>query len=482
MSLFRPVVLIVGVILMILSVLMLLPVLLTVFGDHANRDAFALAAACTFVPAAIMVTTCKGPIHRLRSSQLYLTTVSCWLAASAFASLPLILADLPLSTTDAVFEAVSGITTTGSTVLSGLDSLSPDLVLWRSLMQWLGGIGIIGMAVAILPFIGVGGMRLFKTESSDLSDKITPRAKQFAALLVISYVALTVLCCISYAASGMNGFEALNHAMTTVSTGGYSPHDASLGYYESLYVRWTAIVFMFLGAVPFMVYVRCWIEKRPTAFNDIQVRGLLKLLLTVSMALALYVAFTDGGSFWERFTTTAFNVTSIVTTTGYATTDYQLWGSVSVALFFFLTFVGGCSGSTSGAMKIFRFQLSLIFLREQVIRQLHPRAVLTRKYDGRPVSDDIMGSAVAFAFVFFVSLALVTVALAALGLDLTTSLSGAATALCNVGPGLGEIIGPAGNFAPLPDPAKWILCIAMILGRLELLSVIIVFTKAFWTA
>lgn len=459
---------------------MILPIVLLSPSEHPNQNAFIQSACITFIPSSIFFLICKKSSKHFRLSQLYLTTITCWLFTSLFGSLPLVLGGSSISITDAIFETVSGITTTGSTVLQHLDTMPHDLLLWRSLTQWLGGIGIIGMAIAILPFIHVGGMRLFKTESSDRSDKATPRVKNFVNLLILSYLLLTMLCCTLYIAGGMSWFEGINHAMTTISTGGYSTYDASFGHFNSPFLRWTAIVFMFLGSTPFVVYVNLLTKRKISPINDMQVRGLLTLLIISSLLLTLYTVIKFDWPLGEAFTTVAFNITSIVSTTGFATTDYQTWGSIAITAFFFLTFVGGCSGSTSGGMKIFRFQLSLIFLRKQITQLLHPRAVLSRKYNNQPVDDDIMSAAVAFAFIFFASFALITLGLAAQGLDLVTSLSGAATALCNVGPGLGPIIGPAGNFTALPDAAKWILCFAMILGRLEILGVIIVFTKSFW--
>lgn len=480
MPFLKPVLLIVSIILMILSALMILPVILLPSGASSNKFAFMLAACITFVPAAIYFLVCRKPAKQLRLSQLYLITMACWVSVSLFGALPLIFSNKYITVTDAIFESVSGITTTGSTVLVNLDTMPRDILLWRSLLQWLGGSGIIGIAIVVLPFIGAGGMRLFKTEYYDRSDKMTPRLRGFANLLVLSYLTLTLLCCVLYVAGGMSWFDAINHAMATISTGGYSTYDASFGHFDSVFLQWTATTFMFLGSIPFVIYVRFMIKQKMTSFNDMQIKGLLKLLIISSFLLAVYLTVTFDWPFEKALTAAAFNITSIVSTTGFATADYQVWGSGVMVAFFFFTFVGGCAGSTSGGMKIFRFQLSLMFLREQVMQLLHPRAVLTRKYNNQLVDNDIISSAIAFTFIFFVSFAFIALALASLGLDFVTSLSGAATALCNVGPGLGSVIGPAGNFAALPDAAKWILCLGMILGRLEILSVIIIFTKRFW--
>lgn len=482
MSVFQPALFIVGTIALMFSLLMTLPVALLAFGEHPDWPAFLAGAGICLVIGVVLSLRYRNSLNRLRPRELFLITVLSWLAASLFGSLPFLLCGHRFSFADAFYEAVSGITTTGSTVIVGLDSLPADLLLWRSLLHWLGGIGVIGMAVAVLPFLQVGGMRLFKAESSDWSEKALPRARVLAKSLVLVYLVLSLLCGLAYLLAGMDLFNAVNHAMSTISTGGFSTWDASFGHYQSsITIQWVAILFMILGALPFVLYVRFWGQFRPgIVLRDAQVRALLWLLLLASLSLTLYLMQNSGMSFSRAFTAAAFNVTSIVTTTGFVSGDYTQWGSIAVAVFFFLMFVGGCSGSTSGGMKVFRFQLSMMLLHEQVRKLLHPHGVFSRRYNGRKVPNDIIVSAVAFSFIYFISVVVITLVLAALGLDLVTSLSGAASALGNVGPGLGEIIGPAGTFKPLPDAAKWVLCGGMLLGRLELLAFVVVFTPDFW--
>jgi trk system potassium uptake protein TrkH len=347
-------------------------------------------------------------------------------------------------------------------------------------MQWMGGIGIIGMAVAILPFLRIGGMRLFATESSEWTEKAVPRTNRLARGLVFSYLALTLGCILTYWALGMDLFNAVNHALTTVSTGGYSTSDSSMGQFDQLSILFASSLFMMLGGIPFFLFVRLLNGQVQPILRDQQIRFFLKFLLLIACLITVYRVVNEGAFPIDAFVHALFNVTSVVTTTGYASQDYSLWGPFVVVLFFFLTFVGGCSGSTSGGMKMFRFQLSMLLLREQVLRLLHPNAVIARHYNGRIISDEIVASSVAFSFIFLATLAVVAAILAALGLDLVTSLTGAATALANVGPGLGDTIGPAGNFQTLPDGAKWVLMAAMLLGRLELLSVFVMFSPHFW--
>ncbi|MCK7548000.1 TrkH family potassium uptake protein [Marinobacter koreensis] len=459
---------------------MTLPVNLLMFGETSDWLAFVKSASVCFVIGVLALSVSGRRKHALKQRQMFMLTVSAWVIIPLFSSLPLLLSGMNLTITDAFFESISGVTTTGSTVLTGLDSMPDDILLWRSLMQWMGGIGIIGMAVAILPFLRIGGMRLFATESSEWSEKVVPRTNSLARSLVGVYLGITLACLLSYWVLGMTLFEALNHALTTVSTGGYSTSDSSMGQFESVGILLVATVFMAIGGMPFFLFVRFIHGQRQPLFRDQQVRFFLVLLVAVAAMLTVYRVVNDDADPFYTFIHALFNVTSVVTTTGFASTDYSMWGPFAVVIFLFITFVGGCSGSTAGGMKIFRFQLSMLLLREQVRRLLHPHAVFARNYNGRVIGDDIVASSVAFSFIFLATLAVVTAMLGALGLDLVTSFSGAVTALTNVGPGLGDIIGPAGNFQSLPDAAKWVLMATMILGRLELLSVFVMLSPDFW--
>jgi len=420
----------------------------------------------------------RGKLKHINSRQMFLITVSNWVGVALISSIPFYLSNQDISFTDAIFESVSGITTTGSTVLTGLDGMPRDILLWRSITQWIGGIGIIAMAVAVLPFLRIGGMRLFRTESSDWSEKSIPQTRKFLIYLVTSYILLSVLCILAYRISGMDWFDAVNHAMTTISTGGYSTHDASMGHFENLRVHWVSTIFMILGSVPFVIYVQLLSHRHIRI--DQQVRAFLAILATASFVLGIYLYLVKDIDLLTAFTLSSMNVTSIVTTTGFASDDYANWGGVALVVFFFLTFIGGCSGSTSGGIKVFRFQIFYLILREQMIRSVHPNAVINLQYNKNVLSKDVIDSSISFIFMLMISISILTLALSLAGLDLVTSLTGTVTALMNVGPGFGEIIGPAGNFSSLPDAAKWILCLAMLLGRLEFLTIVILFSPVFW--
>ncbi|MBD3642153.1 MAG: TrkH family potassium uptake protein [Marinobacter sp.] len=465
----------------LLSIFMTLPVIFLAGSEAPNAMAFAESAAIVCGLGVLGIVTTYNQPRDLKPRFMFVLTVSSWFIIALFSSLPFYLSDLHLSAADAFFEGTSGITTTGATVLSGLDDMDRDLLLWRSILQWIGGIGIIGMFVAVLPFLRVGGMRLFATESSEWTDKALPRMKTLSRGLLFVYVTFSIVAVLTYWVSGMTLFDAFNHGLTSIATGGFSTSDLSMGKFNDL-ILMEATLFMIIGSLPFFLFVREMHGQHGVLFRDQQVRMFLAILLIVPALLTLYRWWVSPVPFdpIHNYASTLFNVTSVVTTTGYASEDYTAWGPLAFVLFFFLMFVGGCSGSTAGGMKIFRFQLSLIILREQLMRLLHPRAVLTRNYNGRSVSDEIISSMIAYTFIFLLCLLLITVALAAMQLDFVTALSGALTSLTNVGPGLGEIIGPAGNFGPLPDAAKWVLSVGMLMGRLEILSVIIVLSPAFW--
>lgn len=473
-----PVTFIVSIMLVLLSIFLTVP---PIFLPSApNTSDFSLTAIGVFLAGVLGLWLTRRNSNRLQPRYMFLLTVSSWVIISVLCALPLYLSNLNLSMTDAIFESFSGITTTGSTILTGLDTMAPDILLWRSIIQWLGGIGIIGMFVAVLPFLGIGGMRLFATESSEWTEKALPRMKSLSRGLLLVYCSFTLACILCYWLAGMDLFNAINHAFTTISTGGYSTSDSSMGQFDSLSILLLSSLFMALGAMPFFLFVRELHGQHGVLIRDQQVRAFVSVLLISALVMTVYRLLIHEEHPFELFVTALFNVTSIVTTTGYASEDYLLWGPFTSVAFFFLTFVGGCSGSTSGGMKIFRFQLSFMVLREQFRRLLHPRAVLTRNFNGRPVSDEIIASMIAYVFVFLVTMAVMTLVLSLLDVDMITSLTGSITALTNVGPGLGAVIGPAGNFASLPDGAKWVLSAGMILGRLELLSVIILFSPAFW--
>lgn len=474
---FRPVFNLLSLLLLTLGAAMLLPAL---FDLQDGWQVFVGGSAVTITCAGALFLSTRGGSAKLDIRQAFLLTSLAWTAISAFAALPFLFAGLEgVTYADAFFEAVSGLTTTGSTVLVNLDELPRSILLWRALLQWLGGVGIIVMAVAILPFLRVGGMQLFRTESSE-RNQVSLRAGDFSRLIVECYLSLSLLCMFAYWAGGMSLFDAMAHAMTTLSTGGYSTSDRSIGNWPQLTVQWVAVIFMLAGALPFLLYVQV-LRGRPLAmWRDPQVRWLLALLATIVLYVAARLWLEQGEAPHQALTQAAVNVVSIVTTTGYASTDYSLWGDWAILLFFFIMFLGGCSGSTSGAIKTYRLYILAQSALAQLRRLTHPRGVFMVLYAGRQVGESVRSSVAAFVMLFFVTVAALTIALAFLGLDFLTAISAATTAVTNVGPGLGEVVGPAGSFRPLSDSAKWLLSAGMLLGRLELFTILVLFMPRFW--
>jgi trk system potassium uptake protein TrkH len=471
---------IIGIFLITLAVSMVVPMAtLMIFERTGDLPSFLWSSLITFLAGLALVIPGRPEHVHLRPRDMYLLTVCSWVVVCVFAALPFLLTQ-HISYTDAFFESMSGITATGATVLSGLDNMSPGILMWRSMLHWLGGIGFIGMAVAILPLLRIGGMRLFQTESSDRSEKVMPRSHMVAKSIVLVYIGFTVLGSLAFWWAGMSLFDAINHAMSAISTGGFSTSDLSLAKWDAPAVHWVAVVVMILGSVPFTLYVSTLRGNRGALIRDQQVQGLLGLLVATWIVLGTWYWITTDLPWLDALRHVALNVTSVVTTTGFALGDYSLWGNFSLMLFFYLGFIGGCSGSTAGGIKIFRFQVAYILLKANLNQLIHPRAVIKQKYNGHRLDEEIVRSILTFSFFFAFTIGIIALLLSLLGVDWMTALTGAAATVSGVGPGLGEVIGPAGNFSTLPDAAKWILAGGMLLGRLEIITVLVLCMPAFW--
>ena len=414
--------------------------------------------------------------------QAFVLTALAWTVLTLFAALPFSVASLHISYTDAFFEAMSAVTTTGSTVLTGLDDMPSGLLLWRSLLQWMGGVGIIVMAVAILPFLRIGGMQLFRTESSDRSEKTLPRVSQISTAIVVFYLLFSAVIFVLLWSVGLSFFDAVNHTMTAVSTAGFSTRDASVAGLANPAAEYVLTLAMLVAGATFMTMIQSYRGGSLMLLRDTQIRVYLLVVFVSTAAMTAWRLANSESGIEESFRQSLFNVTSIVTTTGFATADYTTWGAFPIALMLFLTFVGGCTGSTAGGLKIFRFQILYQLARVQLNRLTHPHAVIVPRFNGREVSRDVINSVAGFVFLYFFCFVAIAIGLSLSGLDLATAVSGSATALGNVGPGVGEIIGPAGNFQSLPDGAKWLLSFGMLLGRLELLTLLVLLMPGFWRA
>lgn len=476
----RPVGYVIGLLVAMLGVSMLLPLAADMIEQRGETPTFAVTTLLTILSGSLMMLSCAQQRKPgLSLKQTFLMTTMTWLVLPAFGALPFWIGEPNATITDAFFEAMSGLTTTGATVFEELEQLPAGTLLWRSMLQWFGGIGIIVVALAFLPSLGIGGMQIFKSEAFDTFGKILPRAAQIASSITWIYLVITLACLISYAWAGMSGFEALNHAMTTVATGGFSTHDDSIGHFGPQ-VEYVATVFMILASLPFVRFIQMTAGNGRALFGDSQVRSYASLIVVTVMALSLWVTFQHGQNFSDSFRESLFNAVSILSGTGYASTDYQAWGAFAIAVFFLIGLIGGCAGSTACSVKIFRYELLFSVLLAQIRRIHSPSGIVKARYDGKPITDEVVSSVMAFFVMFFLTLAVVAVILSFVGLDPVTAISGASAALANIGPGLGDRIGPAGNYAGLPETAKWVLAMAMLIGRLEVMSVYVLFTVTFW--
>ena len=470
----------IGILLIVLGASMLAPYSIQVLYAE-NSHSFISSSFVTIFIGILFVLANLEKEFKLNLRQTFLFSTLAWLMVAIFGSLPFLLSANEFTISEAFFESMSGITTTGATIISDLDNSPKSILLWRAIMQWLGGIGIVVMAITILPLLKVGGMQLFKMEGPDTTEKILPRTIEVAAIIISTYVALTFLCGLFYWLFGMTIFDSVCHAMTTIATGGFSTHNDSIGFFKNSNIEIIASLFIILGSIPFISYLKFSQGNRKIFFNDVQIKGLIYLLIISTTIMFLYLLFINfESSLIDKIRISSFNVISILSGTGYVTDDFGLWGKFSLVFFLFLMFIGGCAGSTACGIKIFRLQMLLIFLKDQIKKLIYPNSVIITKYNNQKISDDFIKSVIIFIFTFLFIFLIIAMLLSISGLDFITSISGAASSISNVGPGLGEMIGPNGNYKALPDLSKWILAAGMLLGRLELFAVLVLFFPSFW--
>jgi len=477
MSNYKTVFFTLGILQIILGIFMLIPIFVQFFFNEIDSSFFG-ASIITIIFGTLFFLSNLDHDKKLNLQQAFLLTALSWLSIAIFGSLPLIFSEVNFSFTNAFFESMSGITTTGSTIIPNLEEMPKAILLWRAILQWLGGIGIIVMAITLMPIMNVGGMQLFKISNSDSSEKILPKSKEIALRLIYIYSGLTTLCAISYKILGMNTFDSITHSMTTIATGGFSNYNESIGFFNSFSIEISAMIFIILGSLPFIAYIKFLNGNRRIFFSDIQIRTFLKIILISILILSIYL-FLDKSS-ELNFRTVLFNVISILTGTGYVNAQFDNWGGFPLIIFIGLMFIGGCAGSTTCGIKIFRFQILYSFVLNQLKKIIYPKGIFVLKYNQSPVDDKFTASIISFIYMYLVIFFTITALLSLTGLDFITSISGAATSISNVGPGLGSTIGPNGNFSSLPDISKWILSFGMILGRLELFAILVLFLPSFW--
>ena len=470
----------IGVLLVILGAFMLIPFFVQFIYDEKNNT-FLLSALVTAFIGTLLVLTNLEENKKLNLQQAFLLTTLSWLGIAIFGCLPFLLSNLNLSLVDAFFESMSGITTTGSTIITNLDDAPKSILIWRAILQWLGGIGVIVMAITILPLLNIGGMQLFRMESSDTAEKILPKTREITLIISIIYLALTFTCGISYWAVGMNIFDSIAHSMTTIATGGFSTYSGSIGHFQNPRIEIIAIIFIVLGSIPFIAYLKFVKGDKKIFLKDAQIKGLIYILIISILLMFLYLMLSNKEySFSENLRISTFNVVSVLSGTGYVTADFSSWGNFPLIFFLFLMFIGGCAGSTTCGIKIFRFQILGHFIINQIKKLVYPHGVFSIKYNNEKINDTFIYSIITFIFLYFFIFFILAALLSVNGLDFITAISGSASAIANVGPGLGNVIGPNGNFSDLPNFSKLSLSLGMLLGRLELFAVLVLFFPSFW--
>ncbi len=479
MSNYKTVFFTLGILQIILGLSMIAPILTQFFYDEFDSS-FIGSGIVTIIFGILFLLSNLDHDKKINLPQAFLLTALSWLSIAIFGSLPFIFSEINLSVTDAFFESMSGITTTGSTIITNLNETPKSILLWRGMLQWLGGIGIIVMAITLMPLMNIGGMQLFIISTSDTPEKILPRSKEIALRLILVYSGLTFICALFYKIFGMNFFDSIVHSMTTIATGGFSNYNESIGYFDSSLIEFTSIIFIILGSIPFIAYIKYLNGDKKIFFNDTQIKTFIKIVLFSILLMYLYLLAKNQSFFETSIRSVAFNVISILTGTGYVTQNFSDWGQFPLIYFLILMFIGGCAGSTACGIKIFRVQILFQFVSVQLKKIIYPRGIFKIKYENNNIDEKFLASIISFIFLYIVIFFIITALLSTSGLDLTTSISAAATSISNVGPGLGDIIGPNGNFSNLSNFSKWILSLAMILGRLELFAVLVLFIPSFW--
>ena len=477
---FRPIALVGGTVVCAVGFLLFIPMITEIIYKSESWQSYSVPILLYLIVGGSLVITNRSVELKISIKEAFIITVLSWILLAVLCAVPFIYTKSNLSVVDALFESMSGITTTGATILNNLDEMPKGILLWRALLQWFGGVGIIVIALVILPFLRIGGMQLFHLEGNDPYDKFLPKISSVVKKILIVYSGLTALLFILYYLNHMTMFDALAHSLTTISTGGFSTHNNSFAFFNSNSILNIAIIFMILGSFPFLLLAQTSLTNISLLFKDNQIR-LFLIILIIAIGLIYYLArsYVDGSTFYQ-LTTISFNTISIISGTGYVSSNFETWGNYASVLFLMLMFIGGCAGSTTGGLKIFRFQILFKYIELHLKKMLEPHAVLTAKFNGKKVQESTYESVMIFFFVYIMTFALSAILLSFSGLDFLTCISAAASAISNVGPGLGEIIGPEGNYSSLTDYSKLVLTITMFLGRLEMLTIFILLLPSFW--
>lgn len=477
---FRQVLFYVGLLLTGLAVAMTVPALIAAAAGDRGWFAFVISAGVSlFVGGGLMLAT-RREGGQLGLRDAFLLTGASWLAAAAFGALPFWFAGLDLSYADAFFESMSGITSTGGTILSSVDQAPPGILVWRAMLNWIGGLAFVVVSSSVLPMLHIGGMQIFRAEGIDTPERMLPRAAEIVSATGGLYVIATALTAVALWGAGMPRFDAVIHAMTAISTGGFSTRDAQIQAFAGSWIPWIVVAAMIFGSLPFVLYIEALRGRWRRLVLDAQVHGFIGILAAFALAAFLWLWLGLGEPFGAALENAIFDVTSFLSGTGFINGDIRQWGGFALTLLFLLMFVGGCAGSTACGIKIFRFQIAYQVFRAQTAKLVQPHGMFVPHYNRQPVTDDVASAVMGFFFLFAFTFAGIALGLAAFGVDLVSALSGAAAILGNAGAAFGPLIGPAGNYATLPDGAKWLCSFGMLIGRLEVFTVFVLFWSGFW--
>ena len=477
---FRSILNILGLLLCIEAVAMIIPMLFDLYYKNDDWVQFLYSSLITFFIGIILFISFRKKNIKLGIRQAFLLTITSWLIISLFGAIPFVYSSSSLSYTDAFFESVSGITTTGATVIFNLENLSEGILIWRSLLQWFGGIGIIVLAMAILPTLQIGGMQLLHMEHDDPYEKTIPKVNRFVLELFFLYVFLSIVCIILYFINGMSIFDSIIHAMTTISTGGFSNYNQSFAYFNSFQIEVVSIIFMIVGSLPFVLYLQFLHRQKKLFLKDDQIKLFFIILVAIIILTTIWLMNTKYMNFSSSLRVALFNITSILTGTGYTSSNFSNWGSYGTVIMIIIMFIGGCAGSTTGGIKIFRLQILFRGAITQIKKLTQPHAIIVMRFNGKTVNENTYNSVMGFFFMYIFLFIISAVCLSFFNLDFITAFSASASAISNVGPGLGEIVGPSGSYFSLDSGAKWILSLTMIIGRLEIFTVLILLSRNFW--
>ena len=476
----KPIALVSGTVICSVGFFLFIPLITELVYKTESWQSYAVPILLYLIVGGSLVITNKNVDLKISLKEAFIITVLSWLLLTFLCAVPFLYTKVNLGLVDALFESMSGVTTTGATILSNLESLPKGILIWRSFLQWLGGIGIVVIALFILPFLRIGGMQLFHLEGDDPYDKFLPKISSVIKKIFMIYIVLTVVLIFLYYIFGMKLFDAITHSFTTISTGGFSSYDNSFGFFDNNKILITAIIFMILGSLPFLVVVQTSYKNLFIVFKDHQVRV---FILTLSIATTLIFFFAHNyidGNYITKIITVSFNTISIISGTGYISDNFENWGNYASVLFLILMFIGGCAGSTTGGLKVFRFQILFKYINLHLNKMLKPHSIIASRFNGKIINETTYESVMSFFFLYILTFFISALLLSFSGLDFLTCISASASTISNVGPGLGSSIGPDGNYGMLDNYSKLVLTATMFLGRLEILTILVLLIPSFW--